>query len=197
MTYLLVFLSAYLIGAIPFGYLAGKINGINVLELGSKSTGTTNVIRLLGKKWGILVLILDIGKGALAVWIAQLVLNIPLFNILAGLLAMIGHAKSVFIKFKGGKSAATGIGIILILDPRVFLITGLVVIIVRQLSGYQSLATLCASVLVPALLAVVHAPLEYVVFTFLGVAFVWWKHIPNIQRLLQGKESKITKGVTK
>ena len=187
-------LSAYLLGAIPFGYLFGKIKGKNILEEGSKSTGTTNVIRVVGKWWGLATLVCDLLKGGLAVWLAlRFASEYPWLVTINGLLAIIGHSKSVFIGFKGGKSAATGAGIILILNWQIALIAGAVVFIIRQMSGYQSVATLLGSLLVPILLILAKTPLEQLVLVVLAIAYVWVKHIPNIKRLLKGEELRITK----
>jgi len=189
----LVLILAYLIGSIPFGYIAGKINGINVLEKGSKSMGTTNVIRLIGTKWGILVLLLDIFKGFLAPFITFIATNSFTMSAISGIMVMLGHSKSIFIKFRGGKSAATGIGVILMMNWQIFLITAILVFAIRQISGYQSIASLFGSFSVPILMYLFKAPVAFLIFSATGAAFVWLKHIPNIKRLLNGEESKITK----
>jgi len=192
--YLLIIVSAYLIGSLPFGYWIGLIRGKNILQEGSRSTGTTNVIRVVGKPWGILTLLLDIAKGYLAVYLASIIIAAPLSVVLAGILAIVGHSKSIFIGFRGGKSAATGMGLILFLNWKAFLIIGLLVFIVRQMSGYQSLATITGAVLMPIALFLYQDPLEYLFLTILGGVWILVKHIPNIKRLIKGEELRITRG---
>lgn len=184
---------AYLIGSLPFGYWIGLMRGKNILEQGSRSTGTTNVIRVVGKWWGILTLLLDIGKGYLAVFTASMMIATPLSVVLAGILAIIGHSKSVFIGFKGGKSAATGMGIILFLNWKAFLIVGLLVIIVRQISGYQSLATIIGALMMPLALYLYQDAFEYILLTMIGGLWILIKHIPNIKRLIKGEELRIAR----
>lgn len=187
-----ILLLAYLLGAIPFGVIAAKICGVDIFKVGSGSTGTTNVIRACGKTWGLIVLILDVLKGTFAalLGISAFPTN-PWLVMLCGIMAIVGHSASVFIKFRGGKSAATGAGVLLALNWQLTLIVGLVVFIVRQTTGYQSVATL-----VGVLLAVILFGLfaqSYFILVALGGIFVWVKHIENIKRLIAGTESKIVK----
>jgi glycerol-3-phosphate acyltransferase PlsY len=190
----LVLLLAYLIGAIPFGVIAAKICGVDIFEVGSGSTGATNVIRACGKTWGFSVLALDLLKGALATY-----LGIKFFAgnewliVTCAILAMIGHSYSIFIGFKGGKAAATGIGVLLALNWQIFLVVGVLVIIIRQTTGYQSLASIIPALVAPIIFYFAKQPTAYTILVIVGAVFVWLKHIPNIKRLLNGTESKIVK----
>jgi len=195
----LVFPLAYLLGALPFGVIAARICGVDIFKVGSGSTGTTNVIRACGKWWGLAVFILDMLKGALAAYLGTLAYPLSVNNpnhswliVLCGVLAMVGHSVSIFIRFRGGKSAATGLGIALVLDWRIFLLAALITLLVRQITGYQSVATLTAGLVSVILFWLISPYLAYKLLTTAAVAFVWVKHIPNIQRLLNGTETKIT-----
>ena len=188
-------LSAYLLGAIPFGVIAAKMCGVDLFTVGSGSTGTTNVIRACGKKWGIAVLILDIlkGTGAMALGIYAFPTN-PWLAMVCGMLAIVGHSASLFIKFRGGKSAATGVGLLLAINWQLALIIGAIVFIVRQLTGYQSVASLLGALLA-AILFTLYTP-AFTPLVIIGAVFVWIKHLENIKRLLAGTESKIVKKST-
>jgi acyl phosphate:glycerol-3-phosphate acyltransferase len=189
---IIALLCAYLLGAIPFGVIAAKLCGVDIFKIGSGSTGTTNVIRACGKSWGLTVLVLDVLKGTAAMLIGILTFpNAPLLAMSCGLLAIIGHSASVFIKFKGGKSAATGVGLLLAINWLLALLIGLVVFIIRQTTGYQSVATLVGALLAVVLFTM-YAP-AYSGLVIIGAVFVWIKHIPNIKRLFNGTETRITK----
>jgi glycerol-3-phosphate acyltransferase PlsY len=192
MNILLPLLAAYLLGAIPFGVIAAKICGVDIFKIGSGSTGTTNVIRACGKGWGLTVLILDILKGttAMALGIWAFPAN-PWLAMACGILALVGHSLSVFIKFRGGKSAATGAGLLLAIHLPLALLIGAIVFIIRQTTGYQSVASLVGALLA-AILFVIYTP-AYAPLAVAGAVFVWIKHIENIKRLIAGTESKIVK----
>lgn len=194
-SYVLVFLICYLLGAIPFGVIAAKLCGVDIFTIGSGSTGTTNVIRACGKRWGLTVLILDILKGTLVTCLGMSIFTNEWLIVLCGVLALVGHSYSVFIKFRGGKSAATGVGLVLAINPAIFFFLAVMIIVIRQLTGYQSIASLVPALLVPVLFYYVNEPLPYLVLALLGATFVWFKHIPNIKRLLKGQEHKIASKV--
>lgn len=194
---ILVFVSAYLLGAIPFGVIAAKICGVDIFKIGSGSTGTTNVIRACGKRWGLAVFILDVLKGTLAAYLGTLAFplsanpNNSWLIVICGMLSMVGHSASVFIRFRGGKAAATGLGVALVLDWRIFLISALITLIVRQTTKYQSVASLSSGLVAIILFWIFSDYLAYQLLTTVAVAFVWLKHIPNIKRLIAGTENKI------
>ena len=145
-----------------------------------------------------MVVLLDVAKGALAAYLGLLFFppaadpSNAWLVIICCSLALIGHAASVFIGFRGGKSAATGLGIALALDWRIFLVIARFTLLVRQFTGYQSVASLSASVLALILFLLFSPYPAYQLFTLASVIFVWIKHIPNIQRLVAGTETKIT-----
>jgi acyl phosphate:glycerol-3-phosphate acyltransferase len=218
----------YLLGSIPFGYIVGKVHGIDITAEGSGSTGTTNALRLMGKKAAFFVLLGDFSKGLLAVLITSLaiiallsesyksdtlgLLQDPFFavaQVLAALSAIIGHSKSVWIGFKGGKSVATGVGTLLALDWRVGLVTACIWALTVYISKYSSLGALIAVPLSPIFMFVFKryfsiyavtndAPvfgsfsvLIYVLYCFLGAIYIIYKHKANIGRLLAGTEPKV------
>jgi glycerol-3-phosphate acyltransferase PlsY len=189
---ILILISAYILGAIPFGVIAARICGVDIFKVGSGSTGTTNVIRACGKTWGIAVLVLDVLKGTAAMLLGIYFFpSSPLLAMGCGLLAIIGHSASVFIKFRGGKSAATGVGLLLAINWPIALLIGAIVFAVRQTTGYQSVASLIGALLA-AILFTIYSP-TYAGLVIIGALFVWIKHLENIKRLLAGTENKITK----
>ncbi len=199
---------AYLLGSIPTGYTAVKLlKGIDIREVGSGSTGATNVLRTLGKGPGAFVLVVDCLKGVLAIalvyWFFQDVapdiieptVNIQLWQpwivILAGLAAILGHSKSIFLGFSGGKSVATSLGILLTMNWQVGLATVFVFAVVMAISRIVSLSSICGAIAVSILMVLLHQPLPYILFAVVGGLYVIWLHRTNLQRLLAGTEPKI------
>jgi len=200
---------AYLLGSLPTGYLAGKlIKGIDIREHGSRSVGATNVLRTVGKWPALIVLLVDVLKGAAAVLFAgwfcawlytwpsvmpslDLQTLLPWAVCLAGIAALLGHARSVWLNFAGGKSAATGLGVLLAISWPVGLGTvvvfGLVVAISRIVSLGSMLGALTAMILVCAL----EQPLPYRLLVIAGGIYVIVRHRANIQRLLAGTEPHV------
>ena len=134
-------LIAYLLGSIPNGLVFGKLLWhIDLREHGSHNIGATNAWRTLGKGPGFLIFLLDFLKGALSVWLGSLLVGTPLAMVLAGVLAIVGHSCSLFLKFKGGKGVATGLGVIVMMMPLPALIVFLVWLAIVKISGYVSLA---------------------------------------------------------
>jgi glycerol-3-phosphate acyltransferase PlsY len=187
---------AYLLGSIPFAYLAGKLTrGIDLREHGSRNLGATNVYRVLGFWTALPVLLLDAAKGALAVLLLPRLAATPhpeLWALAYGIAAILGHAKPVFLLWKGGgKGVATACGVFLALAPIPTLVSLMVFAVVFFATGYVSLGSLVSAIaLVLALLAMVglRSPLFAV-----GVAvalFVFWTHRANIARLRRGEEHR-------
>ncbi len=188
-------LVAYLLGSIPNGLVFGKlIWHIDLREHGSHNIGATNAWRTLGKGPGFLIFLLDFLKGALSVWLGSLLVGTPLAMVLAGVLAIVGHSCSLFLKFKGGKGVATGLGVIVMMMPLLALIVFLVWLAIVKVSGYVSLGSIVAAALVPILVWQSGYPLEYIGFGVLAAAFIIIRHHANIARLLHGTESKIKAG---
>lgn len=186
---------AYLLGAIPNGLIWGKlIWQTDLREHGSHNIGATNAWRTLGKSAGFLIFVLDFLKGFLSVYIASVLVGTPLSMVLAGVLAIVGHSCSIFLKFKGGKGVATGLGVIVMLMPLEALAIFLVWLIIVKISGYVSLGSVIAAALVPLLFYVGGYPLEFIIFGVLAAVLIIVRHHANIVRLLNGTESKIKAG---
>ncbi len=199
-------LGSYLLGSIPFGYLAGRLVGIDIRQAGSGNVGATNVVRVLGKGYGYPVFALDFLKGFGAVKIAMLMahgrpteLNSPeIFGILAAMSSVLGHLYPPWLKFKGGKGVATSAGALLALTPVATLIGVAIWIIVFWLSRYVSLASITAAVVLPIVILVVSSqdqnrgkPLIY--SSACVAAVVIWRHRSNLSRLIRGTEPRFTR----
>ncbi|WP_174520476.1 glycerol-3-phosphate 1-O-acyltransferase PlsY [Desulfolucanica intricata] len=188
---LIAIIISYLIGSIPFGYLVGRLwKGIDIRELGSGNIGTTNVWRNLGPVAGIISLLGDAGKGALAVLIAKQ-LGGPSTVLLASLAVLAGHSYPVFLKFKGGKIVATGLGVLLSIAPLVALIAAIVWLLFVGISRYVSLGSIAAAVCVPVSMLILVDKWQVILFGFIISFFAIYKHRDNIKRLLAGTEYKI------
>jgi glycerol-3-phosphate acyltransferase PlsY len=191
-----VVLSAYIIGSIPTGYIIVKaFTGQDIRTIGSGSTGATNVKRVMGKKWFFITLLLDAFKGALPVILAacfaKTFTSIGLLPVLAAIAVILGHSKSIFLKFTGGKSVASGVGTILALNWQVGLIIAAIWAIVTFFTRYVSVGSITALILSPLLMWAFKAPLAYVVYCALGALYIVWLHRSNIQRLIKGEENKV------
>jgi len=191
MQLLIFILLAYLLGSIPFGPLVAKIWNIDIRRYGSGNIGATNVFRTLGTIPGLIVFLLDFLKGTLAVQIGYFAGGDPTLALTLGMAAILGHMYSVFLGFKGGKGAATGLGVLLGLTPDIFVISFLFACVVIALTRYVSLATLSTVILIVILMGVLHKPKPYFWTAVIVGFFIFLRHLPNIQRLLQGKENKI------
>lgn len=199
---------AYFVGSIPNGLWVGKkFKGIDIREYGSGNIGTTNSIRVLGKKLGFFVFALDVLKGMLAIFIVEFVLEpcgvmdskVP--YIIYGLLSIFGHAFSVFLKFKGGKSVAASLGVVIILTPLPALTCLLVFGIVLLLTGYVCLCSSAAAVAVVVTSWLLYAfgmdsgwflekmPLYLCIIYSITAAFLIYKHKANFIRLAHGTEN--------
>ena len=182
---------AYLLGSMPFGYWIGRLRGVDLRAEGSGNTGATNALRVLGRKLGVLVMALDIGKGTLAVLIAAQ-LGGTGTEVLAATAAVIGHAFPVFLSFKGGKAVATGAGAMLGLAPITAVIAFAVWLVVIAVTRYVSVASLIAAVLFPILAIVFDRPWPEIAFTLAAASFVFWRHRANIARLRAGTENRLS-----
>ena len=187
---------AYLIGSIPTGYLIVKsATGQDIRQVGSGSTGATNVKRVMGKKWFFIVLLLDALKGAIPVMIANFVpylhSNSGLTAVIAAACVLLGHSKSIYLGFTGGKSVDSGVGTILALSPTVGLSIALIWAIITYASKYVSLGSIIALALSPILMFLFNQPIAYVVYCAIGAVYVIYLHRENIKRLLAGTENKV------
>ena len=190
--YVALLLLAYLAGSIHFGLIIGKaVYGIDIREHGSGNVGTTNVFRVLGKKAGIVVLLLDMLKGFVPALIAVLLYD-PWPAIFIAAAPEVGHMFSIFLKGAGGKGVATGGGIALALIPGIFLIVLLVWIAMFLITRYVSLASLCAAALLPVMCFTLQEPTPYRIASILVAIIVFWAHRGNISRLLNHTEHRVT-----
>ncbi|MFS8856081.1 MULTISPECIES: glycerol-3-phosphate 1-O-acyltransferase PlsY [unclassified Synechococcus] len=188
---LLAALGGYLLGSIPTGYWVGRWwGGIDLRQQGSGSTGATNVLRTLGKGPALLVLLVDAAKGAAAVALGS-ALGSPWWVVVAALGAVIGHSRSCWLGFKGGKSVATSLGILLAMAWPVALATCGVWLLGIALTRIVSFSSLLAAVVAPLLMWAMAQPLPYVLFALAGGVYVIGAHRRNIERLLAGSEPRI------
>ncbi|MFN5963940.1 MAG: glycerol-3-phosphate 1-O-acyltransferase PlsY [Pseudanabaena sp.] len=200
--YLLLAL-AYLLGSFPTGYLVGRIAGIDIREHGSGSTGATNVWRNVGKLAGISVFAVDFAKGAIAIYVMQqanwllsslgLIANIAiehlsLFVIGAGMLALIGHSRPIWLGFKGGKSVATGVGVLFMLNWTVAIAAFSVWLVTMAILRTVSISSISAATAAPILMWTLQGNIAYSCFVTVGCIFVIWLHRSNIERILNGTE---------
>lgn len=182
----------YLSGSIPTGYWLGRLKGIDLTKIGSGSTGATNVLRNLGRWPALITLLVDVLKGLLPVYFAiKFEVNASLVVAIA-VFCIIGHSKSIFLNFKGGKSSATSLGILIAISWQSALITFLIWAIVVFVSKYSSLGSIIAVPLAPVWMYLFHEPKLYILFVvFAAVYIVLIRHRENIQRLLKGTEPKV------
>ena len=192
----IVVICSYLIGSIPTGYIIVKLfTGQDIRTLGSGSTGATNVKRIMGKKWFFIVMLLDAFKGALPVILtilfATLYKEIGLMPVIAAIFVILGHSKSIFLKFTGGKSVASGVGTLLALNWQAGLTIAVIWGCITWISKYVSLGSIIALALAPAIMWLLNAPIAYVIYSAVAALFVIWLHRENIKRLINGTENKV------
>ena len=190
---------SYLLGSLPNGLYVANLKGIDIRNEGSKNTGATNVFRVMGAKFGILVLILDALKGFIPLFIAEKFGVTGNSLVLIGITAVIGHTFSPFLNFKGGKGVATSLGIFLYLAPIPMLITLLMFFVVVGITKYVSLGSVLASVMLPLLILFIpvneklgNKMIVFIISALLG-SYIIYKHRANIQRLKNGTENKFYK----
>lgn len=205
----LLIIIAYLLGSIPPGYWAGRLlQGIDIREHGSGSTGATNVLRTLGKVPALVVFLVDVLKGAAAIALVQLFYRLdslpawmppsvdasvwlPWMVTLVGMAALLGHSKSILLNFTGGKSVATSLGVLLAMNWIVGLGTLGVFLLVLAVSRIVSLSSIAGAIAVSGLMFTTGQPLPYILFGFAGGLYVIVRHRSNIQRLLAGTEPRL------
>jgi len=202
MSTIILIIVAYILGSVPNALWIGKVfKGIDIREHGSKNTGSTNAARVLGAKLGILTLILDISKGAIPVALslfmkADLLENITgisnLDFIMIGIFAIVGHSFSIFMKFKGGKAVATTVGVFIVLVPKALLLAAVVFFVIFALTRYVSVSSITAAISLPIFIFFLYGDIPYTVFGGIITILIIVKHKSNIQRLLNGTESRFT-----
>lgn len=191
MQLVLVVIIAYLIGSIPFGYLIVRAKeGGDVRQTGSGGTGATNVTRRAGRAAGVLTLILDALKGALAIFVAQLVSNTDWFSAAAAIAVIVGHIFPIWLRFKGGKGVATGVGVFLMLDPIAVLCAGAIFLAAVLLTKYVSLGSILAAATIPLFAWLDTATGPLLAAAVVGASLIVFAHRENIVRILNGTESR-------
>ncbi|MEX0272113.1 glycerol-3-phosphate 1-O-acyltransferase PlsY [Leptolyngbyaceae cyanobacterium UHCC 1019] len=205
----LFLLVAYLLGSLPSGYWAGRlVKGFDIREQGSGSTGATNVLRTVGQLPALIVLLVDILKGSAAIalfhwlyaselvqpWVPNTVdpaVWLPWMVTLAGMLALLGHSKSLFLNFTGGKSVATSLGVLLALNWIVGLGTLAVFLAVLGITRIVSISSIMGAIATSGLMVATNQPVPYLLFSIAGGIYVIWRHRTNIQRLMAGTEPQL------
>jgi len=189
---LVYIIAAYLLGSIPVGLVLARLKGRDPRTVGSGNIGATNVMRTAGKTLGIITLLGDILKGLIPTGLAILYGLSPVFVVAIGLAAFLGHLFPVYLRFKGGKGVATALGVFLALEPVAIPILLVVFIAVLLAWRYVSLGSLVGTALMPVLLLLFRAPLEYVVGSLIVGVLIYWKHRENIRRIMSGTESRFS-----
>ena len=200
----LILVISYLFGSISWGFIIGKLKGIDIREHGSKNIGATNVTRVLGKSFGYICFALDFFKGFLPSFLMMFVITLPLVPrdagvILAILGTFLGHIFPIYLKFKGGKGVATGTGALLAISPLATIIGLIIWVIMFKITRYVSLASIVAAVIVTLLTIFFSATgtyqLSIYIQTFIVIigAITIIKHKSNIVRLINGTEYRFEK----
>jgi glycerol-3-phosphate acyltransferase PlsY len=189
----LVVAVAYLLGSIPFAFLAGRARGVDLRTVGSGNLGAANVFRTLGRDMGIAVMAADILKGVVAVVIARLLTDDP-WPAIAAAAAMAGHVFPVWLRFKGGKGVAVAGGAVIALMPLVALILFGIWIAIVATTRYTSLASITGALAATPLAWALGEPLSTIIFAAAGAAALLFLHRSNIRRLLRGEENRIELG---
>ncbi len=199
-------LGSYLLGSIPFGYLAGKVRGIDIRKIGSGNIGATNVVRTLGKRYGYLVFVLDFLKGFGAVKISMAIArdarpewgSPEIFGILAAVAAVIGHSFPLWLRFRGGKGVATSSGALFGLVPLAVLIAVVIWVSIFWFTRYVSVASLVTTIALPLVILImtqlnqIHGKALF--YSSLCIAaVVIWRHHSNLSRLMHGREPRFTR----
>jgi acyl phosphate:glycerol-3-phosphate acyltransferase len=196
---LIAAVAGYILGSLPFGYLVARSRGVDIFNVGSKSSGATNVRRVLGSGAGNMVLVLDLLKGAVAAgwplliaWGAIRAFNVPSVLGYVGLgFALLGHSFSCFTKFRGGKGVATGAGGFAVLMPNVAAAAVIVWLLVFFAARYVSLASIAAALTLPAAAFLFHRDALALLAAAVVALFVVVRHRANVGRLLNGTEKRI------
>ena len=191
---LIIGITAYLIGSIPTGYIVVKLfKNEDIRTIGSGSTGATNVKRVMGKKWFFIVLILDAIKGMAPVILAKILYpdTHGIIAVIGAIFVILGHSKSIFLGFTGGKSVASGVGTILALHPVAGITIAVIWAFITYFSRYVSLGSIIALSLSPIIMWLYSAPIAYVIYCLIGAIYIVYLHRENIKRLIKGEENKV------
>jgi len=194
MTIAILTIIAYLLGAVPFGLLVAKLHGVDIRSKGSGNIGATNVLRVIGKGWGIFTLVLDALKGFIPAFFPPRLANLDSeWGVLFGLAAIVGHTFPVYLKFKGGKGVATSAGMLIGVALLPVGVGVLFWIICMAIWRYVSLASIVAAVVIAVTVWVVDKGLIVNSALTILSALIIWLHRANIKRLLNGTENQFGK----
>ncbi len=204
MIWLLIAIVSYFIGSIPSGYIVARSQGVDIRQHGSRNIGATNVLRVMGKKWGYLVFLCDFSKGFLTVKLGALIaahfsLSPVVGGVIAAMACILGHNYTIWLGFKGGKGIATSGGVILASFPIIVVCCfALAWVVVFYIGKYVSLASICAALVLPIAVFLIVAKTGAEFWLLFGFsvaicALAIWRHQSNIVRLLNGTESRFGK----
>ncbi|PIQ93868.1 MAG: acyl-phosphate glycerol 3-phosphate acyltransferase [Nitrospirae bacterium CG11_big_fil_rev_8_21_14_0_20_41_14] len=188
--YILLFITAFLLGSIPFGIIIAKAKGVNLKKVGSGNIGATNVLRSLGKWPAALTLLGDVLKGTAAIAIGRYLGAGPVYEGLVGFSAILGHNFSIFLGFRGGKGVATSLGVLSIYSPQIALFTFIIWLVVVIFTKYSSMGALVSFSLLPINILFFDGR-EKLFTAILITILIFIRHRDNIQRLIKGTERKI------
>lgn len=188
-----IWIFSYLLGSIPCGVLLARTRNINIREHGSGNIGATNVARTLGKTLGLLTLLGDLLKGLGAVALASALLPQVWEVSVAGLAVYLGHLFSIFLKFKGGKGVATGLGVLIYLMPLPTLCAAGIFALTLQISKYVSMGSMLAALTVPLLGIIFKSPIPHIYMACIIAILTLYKHSENIKRIISGTEARFIK----
>ena len=187
---LIALIPFYLIGTFPSGYLLAKLRGVDITKQGSGNVGATNVARSLGKKAGMLTLVLDLTKGLLAIYLASLLADQGWFVAAAAVAVVCGHCFSIPPLLKGGKGVATGLGVLIALAPGAGVTSVVIFVLLFSATRFVSLSSIVATLSAPIYSLVTNQP-EAKSLALMAIALVIvYRHRENIQRLIEGRETK-------
>jgi glycerol-3-phosphate acyltransferase PlsY len=182
----------YLVGSFPTGVVVARLKGVDVRQVGSGNIGATNVARAIGKGWGAVVLAIDAVKGAVPVWLAGRVFELEAEWVAAvAFLAILGHVFPVWLRFRGGKGVATGLGVFAALDPVAAGVAGAIWLALYAVFRISSLGSLVAATSIPLTMVMRGAPRPYLALAAVVLAVVVWRHRGNIRRLLRKEETRL------
>ena len=192
----LVIVAAFFIGGIPFGVIVARLaGGPDPRTLGSGRTGGANVLRAVGPGWALVAGLLDVLKGTVAILLPSWLGLGPWVEVLAGCAAIVGHSRSPFLRFRGGRGVSVAFGTLLVLQPVVAAVIVPVYLVIVLASGYSSLGSLVGAAAAGlAYLAIQLAsggPSAYVFYAVAGPTLIWLFHLDNIERLVAGTERKL------
>jgi glycerol-3-phosphate acyltransferase PlsY len=192
MKVVLIITICYILGSVPFGYIVGKLfKKVDIRELGSGNIGATNAFRILGPSLASLVIIGDVGKGILSIYLVKyLNIDSSLILAIAGIAVICGHDWSLFLGFKGGKGIATTFGVVFAINPTISILALVVWGVVLVISKYSSLASICAMISIFVFTILFKQPYEYIGFSAIILVLGIFNHKENIKRLRSKKEIK-------